>query len=120
MIVLRTSEELCLDVLNRWKKQYPDCERLLLDGKRVGDTEEKLTALGSNPKPEDVNKIIGNDSWTTQSCFICDERAKVWIEFNPEWGQEAKTLCPTCVLRAFTLLKQFGVINVTEGTSPQA
>jgi len=32
----------------------------------------KLRALGPDPRPGDVDEAIGNNSWTRETCDMCD------------------------------------------------
>ena len=61
MIVL--TRRICADqAASRWVNQYPDS--------RLG-TRRALRALGASPDPDEIDRIVGNDSWTKPP--LCDE-----------------------------------------------
>lgn len=77
-------------VAARWGAQYPTAT----EGKSF-DIAQKLNAL--NPETAtaaEVNKIIGNNSWTTVRCCECGEYVESAVEFGRD-GDEAR-LCQLC------------------------
>ena len=71
--MLLTKQHLANIVDDRWKKQY------YIDAywDRYGEDKfkkyEQLVSLGKIKKPEDVDKIIGNSSWTRLICNHCNK-----------------------------------------------
>lgn len=55
---------------------------------------KKLRALGENPEPQKVNEIIGNTSWTTESCDVCGRRATRWLAIKTDSG--VTNVCERC------------------------
>jgi hypothetical protein len=54
------------EIAERWKAQYcrGNVWRYCGDGKGSKQIYAELIALGDNPNPADIERIIGNDSWT--------------------------------------------------------
>lgn len=99
---LITQRDLIRDVANRWEKQYPekgDLPRLaILRRLRALDVE--------TASAQQVADIIGNDSWTSQSCSECGEdHADAVVQVGQELNYESRTawLCLPCVRKAAAL-----------------
>lgn len=71
--MLLTKQHLVNTVNERWKKQYYRDASWDYYGEDKVEKYEKLVNLGSNKNPEDVDKIIGNSSWTRLICHDCDK-----------------------------------------------
>jgi len=66
---------------------------------------EQLDALDpETATDEEVNVIIGNDSWTRLTCDECDEDVDAVLTVGEEPDHESHTasLCRTCVGRIFS------------------
>jgi hypothetical protein len=63
---------------------------------------EKLLALPAGFSAEDVNAIIGNDSWTELKCSECQKNHDVLIQIGDEPDYDARyvELCRDCLSRA--------------------
>jgi len=60
------------------------------------DTYNKLLALGDSPKDEQVNEIIGNDSWTTTTrCVECRASQVPVVKFKGMLDHQ--TYCNKCL-----------------------
>lgn len=87
----------------RWRRQYPA-------GQCSADREEiyrQLCLLGAAPDPDEVDRIIGNPSWTeTGTCDECGKEGGDRVEVGEEQDYESRTacLCRECVHRAKELL----------------
>jgi hypothetical protein len=74
---------------------------------------ERLDALGPNPRPEDVNAVIGNDTWTELQCDQCMEAKEEVIEFDGEYaeddsgdyGERLAHLCVECLRAGLKLIE---------------
>lgn len=80
-----------------WSNQYPREKR---------DIFEALVDLGPKPNPEDVNKVIGNDSWTRVACDECGEEvyAVVQIGQEPDYDSATAEVCLSCLSKAVDLI----------------
>ena len=85
----------------RWANQYKH------DDIMRETTLRRLKALGRNPDPDDVDKVIGNGSWTTTPhCDECgvENVPVVCVGEEPDYDSSTACLCSGCVVDAFTLL----------------
>ena len=63
-----TKESLARDAAYRWKMQYPEGATHVTKAQaRIGEMLELVTG------PDEVNRLIGNDSWTRITCEECDK-----------------------------------------------
>lgn len=100
---LITKRQLANMAKERWKKQY--CNQ---DVWYYGETKkliyEKLEVLGDTPSPEDVNKAIGNGSWTRITCSDCDESVDSAVVLgNVDYDSEYVYACKDCLTKALEL-----------------
>ena len=85
----------------RWKIQY-----------RSGENDvryNKLLSLGDNPNPDDVDRIIGNTSWTSvPQCNECWAHTDMVIMIGEELDHDSYTayVCKECLLRVLTLINE--------------
>jgi hypothetical protein len=61
------------DIAKRWAAQYQRGNRWKYCGgdKTSSQIHAELVALGPDPDPADIERIIGNDSWTR--CYATDD-----------------------------------------------
>jgi len=82
-----------------WEKTYKkwDCEE-------KKETLSNLKKLGDNPNPDDVDRIIGNGTWTENQ--LCDEcgNEKDTVEFL-ENDAYAVWICKECLMKALKLFE---------------
>jgi hypothetical protein len=74
-----------------------------------GDTEQiykDLKSLGENPSPDDVDKIIGNKSWTEIVCDECNNNVEdvVRLGEEPDFGSRTAYICLDCLEKAIKKL----------------
>lgn len=96
-----TRQTLANTAAEQWKSNY------FIKGRWMkvlfGDSEQiykQLAALGPNPNPDDVDAIIGNNSWTSvRKCCECSERGPVIVQVGEPVGYESHTayLCSRCL-----------------------
>lgn len=70
---------------------------------------EKLRSLGDTPNPDDVDRIIGNGSWTKPGkCDECGKDSGSVIQLGEEPDHESHTtwLCELCMREAIPLFKK--------------
>lgn len=90
--MLLTKQYLVNTVDERWKKQYYGGD----SWKQWADEKyEQLVNLGKNKNTEDVDKIIGNSSWTRLICNHCDTNVEAVFIFGS--GYESLYVCEDCV-----------------------
>lgn len=98
---------------NRWYMQY--CNRGVWDSRmleRSKETKEdiynKLLSLGDDPNPDDIDKVIGNHSWTWVYCNECDERVEGVVQLGEEPDYESNTanVCFGCLNKASMLVNE--------------
>lgn len=104
---LVTSTLLAADAVARWKANYRDPDYGPIGGKTAGQITRELEALGPTPKVKDVNRIIGNDSWTTPP--RCDDCGKsptkvVRLGQEPDIGSNTAHICRSCLQKALDLI----------------
>lgn len=112
-----TTIDLIRGVAEKWRRQYApfDETHVVLFSARHGHTElrpkrviyEELLALDpETATAEDVNRIIGNDTWTSPVCEECGSITDAVVVVE---GEDANvSLCFPCVEKAHTLMKQIG------------
>lgn len=101
---LITRDQKAAEAAESWKKQYCVGERW----REVlqGDTEEvysRLLKLGPTPRPNDVDAVIGNSSWTRIICNECrqhDVSSAVQIGEEPDIESNTALICPDCISKA--------------------
>ena len=96
---------LAATALERYIKQYPE-PFTFRDGSNSSDIIAGLRELGEQPNPDDVDRVVGNRSWTEVP--LCDECGKtdyVVIEIGEPLDYESATarVCWTCLLVACAL-----------------
>ena len=93
--MLLTKQHLVNTVDERWKNQY----YINSSWKRYGEDKvekyEQLVNLGSNKNPKDVDKIIGNSSWTRLICHNCNKDVDAVFIFGA--SEESCYVCEDCV-----------------------
>lgn len=69
---------------------------------------EKLKALpASDLRPEIIDGIIGNDTWTAHRCDQCDEQFDLLLGIgdDPAYGANWLLLCEGCISSALQQIK---------------
>lgn len=88
------------EAADRWIQQYY--------GDRDG-IAAKIKALGKSPDRDAVDRIIGNDSWTSvDPCSECDKPSDVIVRLGQEPDYESSTawVCPACLRAAIKLAEK--------------
>lgn len=93
--MLLTKQHLVNTVDERWNNQY--CKNSSWDyyGEYKVEKYEQLVNLGKNKNPEDVNKIIGNSSWTRLICHNCNKDVSAVFIFGT--SEDSLYICEDCV-----------------------
>jgi hypothetical protein len=79
-------------VAARWRGQYRG---------RETEKQSRLDAL-ENPTREQIEEIIGNRSWTRQTCDECGIEAELLMEFGCDYPT---SVCLSCLGKAADILK---------------
>ena len=90
----------------RWKVNYPK-DTITTVGSS-NKTYDKLIDLGPTPNPDDVDKIIGNNSWTeVPRCEQCDKRVEAVVEVGqePDWESRTCYLCKECITKLYNFIQ---------------
>jgi len=103
-----TKTEIAKGVAARWKETY--CPGGAWRTTSFGPTKkvyDQLVAAGENITPEEVDAIIGNESWTQNVCTECDRDVEITVHFGEEPDYDAvwADLCPDCLRKALALLE---------------
>lgn len=87
-----------------WRRQYRGITNI--KWAHIGD---QLEALGPTPNPDDVDRIIGNGSWTdTPTCDECDAThngPRVRVGSEPDYDSATAHLCRRCIKKAAALME---------------
>lgn len=88
---------------DRWEKQY--------GGGHYGAdklaTLARLRELGPTPNPDDIDRVIGNGSWTRECCDGCQSEQGPWVMVgeDPDYESRTATLCRLCLLEAMRVIE---------------
>lgn len=104
-MILINRQEKAAGVAARWHEVYFKDN----DWYRYGGDKEliykELVALGTSPTADDVDKAIGNPSWTSQYCTNCDQISENLILIGKvDYDTDSAYLCKPC---CETSLKMF-------------
>lgn len=101
------------NVAQHWQAQYLDGWTWRIIGhpsapRRTQDTYNRLVTLPAGATEEDVTAIIGNNSWTRNTCDQCEQdvAATVLVGAAPTIESRTASLCRDCVLAALTALDE--------------
>lgn len=82
-----------------WQDLYEDYKELQLP------IADELYALGGDPTPDAVDKVIGNKLWTYCTCDECKQScdAVVRIGDEPDYDSATARVCRSCIEKALAL-----------------
>jgi hypothetical protein len=68
---------------------------------------DRLVALKGNGTPEEIEKIVGNTSWTDISCDECGRNVEVAVTVGEEEDYDTRTarVCLDCLNKAVRLAR---------------
>lgn len=101
-----TRQSLANEASARWKEQYQDYTYY----PGMKEKGQALEALAQPIRPDDVDRIIGNTSWTTPSaCNVCSKHNGPVIEVGEEPDYESHTayVCFDCARKIAQLADEF-------------
>lgn len=84
-----------------WHNTYYDSRFGWRFGEEKRVKYEALVALGQEPNPDDVDRVIGNPSWTSCRCDECDSTPEFLVMVGQEPDYDANTvhLCAGCITK---------------------
>ena len=94
--MLLTKQHLVNTVDERWKNQYYINSSWERYGEDKVEKYKQLVKLGKNKNSEDVDKIIGNSSWTRLICNNCNNDVKAVFVFGTD-NDSSCYVCEDCV-----------------------
>jgi len=102
-----TRQDLANNVAESWRKQYEvgnfEWKSIRHDGKTQSAevVYNNLVKLGDKPNPDDIDKVIGNKSWTELTCDECSESVDevVLIGRNLSYEKSEAYVCLDCLKR---------------------
>ncbi len=67
---------------------------------------DELVYLGENPHPDDVDRVIGNPTWTQIVCDNCGVSVEEACDIGEKRNYESSTarVCVQCLKNALTLM----------------
>lgn len=97
---LITRRDKIREVPKRWRGQYEGSEY----HPWAPAIQALLDALDLNTVPrEEIDRIIGNDTWTELSCSVCEQDCNVVLRIEPSLQGSYVQICNTCAVRASNL-----------------
>lgn len=101
---LITKREVIKRVAERWLNQYTQFKRH--SGEKQDTYKRLLQLVLDTATEDDVEKVIGNRSWTRMACDQCEQEVDTLVQVGQEPDYESRTasLCPTCLRAAVALL----------------
>jgi hypothetical protein len=99
-IRLITQDEVVSGVSKRWDDQYGDS--YYKNDPEKQDIGLKLRSL-KNPSASQINKIIGNGSWTRLECDCCEEPRQQVVHISSVY-RDGLNVCRKCLKRAMEKL----------------
>ncbi len=89
-----SSVDLAPTVAQRWRKQYGPTPV-----EKFAVTQRRLDELGADATYEDVEQIIGNQSWTRVYCDLCTHYATEWVRLGdrPDYDSPTIHACLPCL-----------------------
>jgi len=97
VVKVTTREEKAASVPSAWVKQYKKYSGADAAAKDL--ITKKLQSLPFGFTADDVDTIIGNETWTSPCCDECTVYTDIAIQFGV--GEDAFLLCQECVSEAF-------------------
>jgi len=100
-MLLIKKQELIDSVPKRWYKEYVSRQGLLACDKQ--GVLDKLHALEKPLNEQEVNKIIGNSSWTYLKCDVCEKETDAILCIKPldycPYENRGVRICNDCMVK---------------------
>ena len=96
---LHVLQHLLADVPAEWEKQYQwETDKAKLE------ITKQLQAMEPPYTIDEIERIIGNDSWTSIWCDECEEKSDMLVELGDNHEDGARYICRRCLVDAFGLI----------------
>jgi hypothetical protein len=102
-IVRYTPRSLVEDVPRRWEKQYGVAPA----DPHKAEIGRKLAAIDTSiADAEDINRVIGNDTWTKLPCHNCGKWSGdgVRVGEEPDYESSTANVCRDCLREAYRMV----------------
>jgi O-methyltransferase involved in polyketide biosynthesis len=100
---LRIDEKYTIEhVAENYKKQY--FERGTWHNWNGKSSSERYNMLAKATTIEELESIIGNETWTTETCMVCNKRVRNW--FNITGYDEIVSVCDNCIKDMGKMVKE--------------
>lgn len=111
LTIIRRSEVL-KRVPDDWASQYsrnPDPDKRAITSALLALDRDKMTE-------DQVNGIIGNKSWTSLACDVCNEEKPVLVRIGdkPDYEARWQDVCRSCLILASDILGSDARLNGSE------
>lgn len=95
---LVTRQDLANTVAERWKVQYFSVSRgwQITSSGCSEETYRRLVLLGPRPSFSEVNEVMGNTSWTSLGCYICEKNTEEVGQVDIGSGGRLLRICREC------------------------
>jgi len=108
-VELITTQQLLGHVSERWKNTYEkngDWGQVWLNGRKTrGSAKEIYNELLLCKTIEEVEKVIGNNSWTALRCDSCGALVEELVKFCGH-SDEPYSVCKDCLTKALGMLEK--------------
>lgn len=97
-----------IEAVEAWRKTYQSATGRWLYGEDKRVIYEKLVALGPDPHANDVDRVIGNSSWTQTRCSECgthDAENILMLGEEPDYESATVFICWPCLSAAADYMK---------------
>lgn len=102
---LITKENILKGVVDRYRKQYP--HKMVFSDGRDSETVFSCLLNEKHPTIEIFNEIIGNDSWTRNTCYECNQDKDEIIEFGVcDYDESYFRVCKDCLNEALNKINK--------------
>ena len=107
MIEVVRLRDMTRSAARRYWSQYGDDHIALVGKKTWREVYGELLALGPDPSDHQIEKVIGNCSWTSLQCDVC-RRAKlpVVVDVGAGRGHATTRLCIACIREALVAAEE--------------
>ena len=101
-MILYTQRDQIKSVYKRWLYQYPkEKPYVSKEHREIGDKLSRLNL--TKVSADEVNKIIGNTSWTESTCGECGNHVPDVLIFNSD-GDHSFCLCIECARKIASVI----------------